>query len=229
MLALQAYGHSVGWGFQLQEPIFVGLLAALLLLLALSLFGVFEMGTSVMALAGKANTRLTTSALTGSFFSGILATAVATPCTGPFLGSAVGFAVTLPEILWLCIFTSLGLGMVPESSWRPFPRCFVLCQSRALDVRFKELMGFVMLATVLWLVWVFAAQTNRYRSLCCWWEFCFSPIGGWIYGRWGSPFQGKTTRIMGMSATALCMLMAAYTIFTATSPVILALEGIPQL
>ena len=88
LLTLQAYGRSVGWGFQLQEPIFVASLATMIFVFALSLFGLFEVGTSVMGYAGdiehKSNSR---NALFGSFMSGILATAVATPCTGPFLGT----------------------------------------------------------------------------------------------------------------------------------------------
>src|SRR5207249_3851291 len=75
-----------------------------------SLFGVFELGTSVTGLASKAENKSSMGFL-GSFLNGVLATAVATPCTGPFLGSAIGFAVTLPPILSLLIFTSLGLGM----------------------------------------------------------------------------------------------------------------------
>ena len=109
LLMLQAYGHSVGWGFQLQEPLFVALLAAVLLVFGLSLFGVFEIGTSLIGVACDAQQRA--SGLIGSFFSGVLATTVATPCTGPFLGTAVGFAVTLPSLLALAIFTFVGFGM----------------------------------------------------------------------------------------------------------------------
>ena len=100
LLILQSYGNSVGWGFQLQEPMFVMALASFVFIFALSLFGVFEMGTSLIGLMGNSNSAAADkrNELLSSFFSGIMATAVATPCTGPFLGSAVGFAVTLPPI-----------------------------------------------------------------------------------------------------------------------------------
>ncbi len=108
LLILQAYGNAVGWGFQLQEPIFVAVLASIIFILGLNLFGVMELGTGMTSLAGNISHKK--EGLTSSFLSGILATAIATPCTGPFLGSAVGYAVTLPSYLALIIFTTLGAG-----------------------------------------------------------------------------------------------------------------------
>ena len=93
LLLLQAYGNAVGWGFQLQSPLFVAIMIAVILVLSLSMFGLFEVGTGLASWAGTRESRTS-----GSFFSGILATAVATPCTGPFLGPAIGFAVAQPPI-----------------------------------------------------------------------------------------------------------------------------------
>src|SRR5690606_9223642 len=124
-------------------------LAALLFIFGLSLFGLFELGTSLMSAAGdveqKAGQR---NQLLGSFFSGILATAVATPCTGPFLGSAVGYAVTLPPAQAMLIFTSLGLGMsFPYLALAGFPALLrFLPKPGPWMVTFKELMGFLMMA-----------------------------------------------------------------------------------
>lgn len=223
MLALQAYGQSVGWGFQLQEPIFVAALASLLLLLALNLFGVFEMGTSITGWAGQADSHSHASALIGSFFSGVLATAVATPCTGPFLGSAIAFAVTLPAFWALLIFTALGLGMAsPYLLLTAFPSLlrFVPKPGNWMNT-FKEVLGFIMLATVLWLVWVFAAQTNTLAIFMLLTAFFILSIGAWIYGRWGSILSGKNTRIVGIILAFGCLGLAGYTIGMATSPFVL--------
>src|SRR5690606_36560414 len=163
LLALQAYGKAVGWGFQLQVPLFVAILASVIFVFGLSMFGVFEIGTGFASLAGQAQTtKQKNGGLTGSFFSGILATAVATPCTGPFLGTAVGFAVTLPALQALLIFSALGLGMAfPYLLLGTFPSLLrFMPKPGNWMIVFKEAMGFVMVATVLWLLWVFGAQTD---------------------------------------------------------------------
>lgn len=187
LLVLRAYGETVGWGFQLQEPIFVAFLGGVLLLLTLNLFGVFEMGMAVTAWAGQAESNHHNKGLVSSFLSGVLATAVATPCSGPFLGSAVGFAVTLPASAALLIFTVLGLGMA-------FPYLLLSCFPGLLRfvpkpgnwmITFKEIMGFFMLATVIWLVWVFNAQTSALSMLFLLMGFFCISLSAWIYGKWG--------------------------------------------
>lgn len=197
MLVLRTYGQAVGWGFQLQEPLFVVILASLLFVFALSLFGVFEWGLFVSSWAGQ--TQVETSRKSGymaSFLGGVMATAVATPCTGPFLGSAVGFAVTLPIFQSLLIFTSLGLGMSsPYLILAAFPGFlrFMPKPGAWMEI-FKQLMGFLLLATVLWLLWVFSAQTNSMSLICLLAGFlCFS-IGAWLYGQGSSPLASKTKR-----------------------------------
>lgn len=226
MLALQAYGQSVGWGFQLQEPIFVGVLAALLLLLALNLFGVFEIGSSVTSWAGQISGGSQASGLWGSFFSGVLATAVATPCTGPFLGSAIGFAVTLPAVWALVIFTSLGLGMAsPYLLLTAFPKLLhYMPKPGAWMGTFKEILGFIMLATVLWLVWVFGAQTNTASLFLLLIAFFFLSLGAWIYGRWGSVVCKRKTRAISAFFSLICLGTAAYAIFASTSPLLLSIS-----
>lgn len=226
MLMLQAYGQSVGWGFQLQEPLFVAILAALLFLFALSLFGVFELGVSVTALAGKVGHQSHSSELVGSFLSGMLATAVATPCTGPFLGSAIGFAVTLPTVWALIIFTSLGLGMAfPYLLMAAFPSLLrYMPKPGAWMETFKEMLGFVMLATVLWLVWVFSAQTNSFSIFILLVSFFILAVGAWIYGHWGTPRRKRSTRIISSILALACLLTAGYAITLSASPMIIALE-----
>lgn len=218
LLILQAYGRSVGWGFQLQDPLFVAILASVLLIFGLSLFGLFEIGTSLISLGGQTSKKH--GALAGSFLSGILATAVATPCTGPFLGSAVGFAVTLPPALALLIFTSLGLGMsLPYLILSGFPSLLrFLPKSGPWMNTFRELMGFFMLATVLWLIWVFGAQTSTFSLTLLLAGFFLLAIGGWIYGKWGMPFQSRTTRLLGCSTAFTCLLIAVVSIYNASTP-----------
>jgi thiol:disulfide interchange protein DsbD len=219
LLTLQAYGSSVGWGFQLQEPLFVGALAAVLFLFGLSLFGVFEMGTSLASKASQAQGGKK-EGLFASFFSGILATAVATPCTGPFLGSAVGFAVTQPPFQSMMIFTSLGLGMAaPYLLLAGFPKLLkFMPKPGAWMETFKELMGFLMLASVLWLVWVFGAQTNSLAVFFLLISFFLLAIGGWIFGKWGTPVKKKATRLISYALSLVCIGGAVYSLYTSTTP-----------
>lgn len=207
MLMLRTYGQAVGWGFQLQEPLFVVILASILFIFALSLFGLFEWGMFLASWAGQtqAEKAQASTGYTGSFLSGVLATAVATPCTGPFLGSAVGFAVTLPIFQSLLIFTSLGLGMCfPYLLLAAFPSFLrFMPKPGAWMETFKQLMGFLLLATVLWLMWVFSAQTDAFSLICLLAGFlCFS-IGAWVYGRGCSPVVSRKTRVLGYAFVLL--------------------------
>jgi thiol:disulfide interchange protein len=221
LLMLKVYGHSVGWGFQLQEPIFVGILAAIMLMLGLSLFGVFEFGNSLTSLAGKAQGSAKAEGLTSSFLSGILATAVATPCTGPFLGSAVGFAFTVPAFQALLVFTVLGIGMsFPYVLLAAFPNLLrYLPKPGPWMITFKEIMGFLMLATVLWLVWVFGAQTTSFAVLILLAAFFSLSVGCWIYGKWGSPVKSRLSRTISSIIAILCVATAGYAIFISSQAV----------
>lgn len=210
MLILRTYGQAVGWGFQLQEPLFVVILASLLFIFALSLFGVFEWGLVVASWAGQTENDAARkkSGYIGSFLSGVMATAVATPCTGPFLGSAVGFAVTLPIFQALLIFTVLGLGMCfPYILLSIFPSFLrFIPKPGAWMETFKQLMAFMLLATVLWLLWVFSAQTNTLSLMCVLAGFlCFS-FGAWIYGRGCTPAVKKSQRILSVIAVVIMVL-----------------------
>ncbi|MFV0340963.1 MAG: protein-disulfide reductase DsbD family protein, partial [Parachlamydiaceae bacterium] len=196
LIVLQMSGEAVGWGFQLQEPIFVALLAFLFVLLALSLFGVFEMGTSIAAMAGDASQGKTGSKSSSSFWSGVFATAVATPCTGPFMGTALGYALTQPPLIALLVFTALGLGMsLPYLllGLNPGLLRFVPKPGDWMEA-FKQMMGFLMLATVVWLLWVFAGQTSENSLFILLFALLTASISAWIYGRWGAPYKSRKTR-----------------------------------
>lgn len=234
MLSLQAYGNAVGWGFQLQEPLFVAILAVVLFLLAMNLFGIFEVGALFAAWVGTRGASMhgsgrgggRSSGIIASFSSGVLATAVATPCTGPFLGSAIGVAVIMPPLAALAIFTAMGLGMaLPYLLLSAFPGLMRFVPKPGPWMQtFKELMGFLMLATVLWLVWVFGAQTDTVAVTWLLGGFLSLALGLWIYGKWATPLSSKVMRIAGLllllvcgGAAAECLVMATAETTTTTS------------
>lgn len=159
LLALRAAGSAVGWGFQLQEPGVVFVLALLFFALGLNLMGMFELGTLLpQRLAGWRAQHPAADA----FGSGVLAVLAASPCTAPFMGAALGFAVTQSAPLALAVFGALGLGMaVPYAAlvllpgWRhrlPRPGPWML--------RLKQALAFPMFATVVWLIWVLGLQAG---------------------------------------------------------------------
>jgi thiol:disulfide interchange protein DsbD len=228
LLALQAYGSAVGWGFQLQEPIFVAILAAVLLIFSINLFGVFEMGTSIASKAGQASTG--NEGMMGSFFSGILATAVATPCTGPFLGSAIGFAVTQPAILSMLIFTSLALGMAsPYLILAAFPRLLkFMPKPGAWMETFKQMMGFLMLASVIWLVWVFGAQVGSLGMSILLISFFLMSIACWVYGSFGTPIKSRTTRMVSYAVASIFFSLGGFALYTSAAPWVEETQGTAQ-
>jgi thiol:disulfide interchange protein DsbD len=157
LLALRAGGEQLGWGFQLQSPIFVAALAALFTLIGLNLAGLFEFGSVLPASIGGLRARhpAADAALTG-----VLAVAVASPCTAPFMGASLGWAVTLPAAQALSVFAALGLGMaapyLAASAWPGVARA--LPRPGPWMAHFKTAMAFPMFATVVWLLWVLGQQ-----------------------------------------------------------------------
>ena len=143
---------DLGWGFQLQEPIFVFGLAVFLLIFALNLSGVFEIGMSLTGVGGKLSGK---TGYMGSFFSGFLATIVATPCMAPFLGVAVGAALAMSWHSAFVVFTSIALGLAtPYLLLSLFPQWISrLPKPGAWMNTFKQAMAFPLYATVAWLLW----------------------------------------------------------------------------
>lgn len=159
LLVLRAAGEQLGWGFQLQSPLVVALLAGLFTLIALNLAGVFEFGQFV---PGRLATLQARNPVADALLSGVVAVAIASPCTAPFMGASLGFAVAMPAAHALAVFGSLGLGMA-----LPYLLAgFVPALGRALPRpgpwmdTFKRAMAFPMLATVVWLVWVLGQQSG---------------------------------------------------------------------
>ena len=183
LLALRAGGRELGWGFQLQEPAFVFALAALLLVFALNLSGLFEIGLSVMGVGSQLQAK---SGYSGSFFTGVLATVVATPCSAPFLAPALGAALTLSAVESITVFTTIALGLsAPYLLLSIFPGAVkLLPRPGAWMETFKQLMAFPLYATVGFLVWVLAGQTPDTGLLKVLFGLVLVAMAAWAYGRW---------------------------------------------
>ena len=153
MLALRATGEQLGWGFQLQSPAVVAVLAALFTLLGLNLAGLFEVG---MLLPHKLASLQARHPVVDAFLSGVLAVAIASPCTAPFMGASLGYAISLPAAQALGIFAALGLGLALPflaAAWVPAFGHMLPRPGAWMDT-LRRFMAFPMLATVIWLVWV---------------------------------------------------------------------------
>lgn len=203
LLILRAGGAQIGWGFQLQSPPFLAVLAGVFLLLGLNLFGVFEVGTS---LTGVGNLVAKKEGYAGSFWNGALATAAATPCTAPFMGSALGFALGQPLPVSAAVFTALGVGMsTPYLLLSANPRLLrFVPRPGAWMETFKQFMGFLLLATVAALVWLFGQQTGVDGMGALLAALLVAALGAWIYGRGTTPMQtGRTRFAATVSALAL--------------------------
>jgi len=207
LLILKAGGSQLGWGFQLQEPAFIIFLALFMFLFGLTMFGVFEMGTSLTTVEGKTGNR---GGFLGSFISGVTATIVATPCTAPFMGSALGFALTQPVWASMLVFTSLGLGMASPFiliSSVPALMKYIPKPGRWME-SLKQFMGFLLVATVIWLLWVLGIQVGSNALIIVLFALLISAIAAWIYGRWGNLAMPKKTRIIAI-IIALIILVGA--------------------
>ena len=159
LIALRAGGEAVGWAFQFQQPWFLAFIVYLFFLMALSLSGVFEIGTSLMG----AGTELTTKGgYKGSFFTGVLATTVATPCTAPFMGPAIGFALTQSWLVAMLVFVSLGFGMalpILLLSFTPALYRYLPKPGSGMET-FKQFMAFPLYISALFFLWVLGNQVG---------------------------------------------------------------------
>ncbi len=202
LLLLQAGGEQLGWGFQLQSPGFLVVLSSFMFLFGLNLLGVFEIGTSLTTVGGKG---AAPGGWSGSFLNGITATVVATPCTAPFMGSALGFSLTQSIAVSFLIFTSLALGMAaPYVVLSAFPRLlkFLPRPGRWME-SLKQFMGFLLLATVIWLSWVLGVQAGINAVAVLMITLLLLGIGAWILGRWGQLGAKFRVRAVAYVLTAL--------------------------
>ncbi len=207
LIALQQAGSAVGWGFQLQSPHFVTALAFLFVAMGLMLSGVVEIGGSWMG-AGQ---RLTEGGgLRGSFFSGVLATVVASPCTAPFMGTALGFAIAQPAAIALLVFGALGAGMAAPLVLLSYSRGLRRIMPRPgpwMDT-FKQVMAFPLYATAIWLLWVVGRQTSVDTLALLLLGLLLLTLGLWLW---------RYSRI-GKALAAACMVLAVGTATLAPGP-----------
>lgn len=214
LVALRAGGQELGWGFQLQSPAFLIILSVFLFLFALNLFGVFEIGTSLMSVGSKTANQ---SGAFGAFMGGVTATVVATPCTAPFMGTALGFAISQPTIVTMLIFTSLALGMAfPYLLLSIFPAWLkYLPKPGGWMETLKQFMGFPLAATVIWLAWVLGLQTGSNGIAALMIALLLASLGVWIYGKWGTFTSRNSVRMVSRLITIL--LIAAGLFFGITN------------
>ncbi|MGF1621744.1 MAG: protein-disulfide reductase DsbD family protein [Rhodomicrobiaceae bacterium] len=182
VIALRQGGMAIGWGMQFQSPAFVLSMMALFLVLALNLSGVFTLGGSI---AGIGDGLARRSGYSGYFFTGVLATVVATPCTAPFMGAAMGFAFTQPPLSVLAVLLALGFGfalpivllsLTPAlGRWLPKPGPWM--------ETFKQVMAFPLYATVGWLLWVLSVQQGSDGVLAGVITLVGVAFAAWLFGR----------------------------------------------
>ncbi len=159
LIALRAGGQAVGWGFQLQSPLIVALLVLVLLGSALNLSGLFEFGLNLQRMGQAADGK---EGLLGAGLTGALAVVVATPCAGPFMAGAIGFALVQPPLAALAIFGALGAGVAAPFTLLSFSPALArrLPRPGAWMTTLKQALAFPMLAAAAWLLWVLAQQTG---------------------------------------------------------------------
>jgi thiol:disulfide interchange protein DsbD len=208
LYALRAGGAEIGWGFQLQSPAMVAALAFVLFAFGLSLSGVLPIGTSLTRVGGSRLLQKT--GFSGSFFAGMLATVVATPCTAPFMGASIGYALTQPFIVGLTVFLALGLGLalpflilafVPGLQ-RMLPR-----PGRWMEV-LKQFLAFPLYGTAAWLIWVLSFQVGPAGLMAALAGLVLIGFAAWAYGL----VQGRDGRsalaFRGMATAAVIAVVA---------------------
>ncbi len=203
LLVLRAGGRQFGWGFQFQSPGFVAVMALLLFFLALSLAGMFEIGLSLTSAgSGLASKQ----GYAGSFFTGILAMVVATPCTAPFMGAAIGFALAQSASITFIIFTALALGLALPYLILTFNPAWtrLLPRPGAWMEILKQATAVPIFGTVIWLVWLFAQSAGVNALLGLLGGFLLLAVAGWVLGRWPAKGLASTfAALIGLMAVAL--------------------------
>ncbi|MGD0142696.1 MAG: thioredoxin family protein [Rhizomicrobium sp.] len=230
VILLRASGAAVGWGFQLQEPAAVGGFALLIFAVGLNLSGVFELAGGIDA--GDALTRK--GGAIGAFFTGVLAVAVAAPCTAPFMAAALGFALTQSAVSALAIFVALGIGFAaPFVIVGVSPRLLrLLPKPGAWMLRFKQLLAFPMYGAAAWLVWVLAQESGPQGLVLALVGMLALAFAAWV---WDSSRAAQAHwRSIGAIAAALALLGALSTLvfleqaLPAAAAQSMASDGIPS-
>jgi thiol:disulfide interchange protein DsbD len=210
VILVRATGAQVGWGFQFQDARFIVFISCLVFAFALNLFGVYELSVSARATQGLA--KLASGQGYGSaFFQGVFATILATPCTAPFLGTASAFAFAQPPWITFLVFMFVGLGMTlpylilaikPE--WLRF-----LPRPGNWMVRVRQFMGFLLIGTLLWLVWILGQMKGVDAIVQLGAALLLISILAWIKGSFWNPVSTALSRILAATAMCVAILLAA--------------------
>jgi len=202
VLVLQAGGTAVGWGFQFQEPLFVAVVSTVLVVFALNLFGVFEVSVDAARLSrvgeGGSGTRR-------SLFEGLLAVVVATPCTAPFLSTAVGFAFASPPATIIGIFLAIGAGLAAPFvliTWVP-AWARLIPRSGPWMLQLRKGLGFALVATVVWLLWVVGRSVGTDGQTWLLGFLVLVSFAVWIYGALQSSRRQGVVRVLGLALVLL--------------------------
>lgn len=206
---LRGGGDRLGWGFQLQSPGFIFALAAVMLIFALNLSGLFEFGLSATAIGSSWQGR---AGYSGSFFTGVLATLVATPCSAPFLAPALGAALALSFGAAFAVFTAIALGLsapylllsLVPSAVKALPRPGAWMET------FRQLMAFPLYATVAYLIWILAGQVQETALLNALFGLVAVALAAWIYGRWTAPGASSGRVRFGVIGGAIVLVAGAW-------------------
>lgn len=221
LLLLRAGGQALGWGFQLQSPAVIAVLALLMLAVGLNLSGVFHVGAGAQGLAGAGPLSRLPGGV-GAFFTGVLAVVVAAPCTAPFMAVALGAALLMPAPMALAVFLVLGLGLalpylavsLSPGLLRRMPR-----PGPWMD-RLKGVLAFPMYGAALWLVWVFSRQVAGEGLALLLAAGLVLSLGLWLAGAaQGDRAEGRRGLIAGLGAAAALLIAVALTVVAARSPV----------
>ena len=211
LLGLRAAGQAAGWGFQLQSPVFVAAMALLFVAIALNFSGVWEVGASMTQL-GQLEQRSHDRPGLGAFGSGALAVLVATPCTAPFMGSALGYTLTASIAETLVVFTALGLGMaLPYLLLGLFPAWlrWLPRPGRWME-SFRQALAFPMYATAAWLAWVLGQQAGIDAVLALAIGAVLVGLAAWIFGRFvQQPAAGRVSPAVAQRRRRLSGALAA--------------------
>jgi thiol:disulfide interchange protein DsbD len=180
MLLLRAGGEAVGWGFQLQEPMFVGLLIYLFFVVGLSFSGVLHIGGSLMGIGQRL---VAGNPVRATFFTGVLAVVVASPCSAPFMGVALGYAVVQSAPVALLVFAVLGLGMaLPFILLAYWPQMLHRLPAPGLWMeRLRQFLAFPLYATAVWLLWVLGQQGGELAMVAILGGLILLVLAGWLW------------------------------------------------
>jgi thiol:disulfide interchange protein/DsbC/DsbD-like thiol-disulfide interchange protein len=218
LLVLRGAGRHLGWGFQFQSPGFLAVMALLLFFLGLSLAGMFEIGLRLTSAGGSLAEK---GGYSGSFFTGVLAMVVATPCTAPFMGAAIGYALAQSAWVSFLVFTALGIGLALPYLLLAFQPAWTKLMPRPgawMEV-LKQATAVPIFATVIWLVWLFTSSTSANALAFLLLAFLLLGVAGWILGRW--PAKTLPTMAAGLIILAaivvplVAMRMTAFFVPTA--------------